>query len=191
MSPYINNNNNNNNNTLFKEGYTFSQWLFYQEALLYKYYNETIRTKWQYTQNIYNKYTQLWDKNHRLEMMCLNKFCLNDASEGALLKFDGSPFQMITPEYCNVPLNNSFLCFGMLIFWWVLWPFSQKNLTIKISLKRKLTSAACFTKILTMIVSEIFLVTLRVPQTTRKFKIFLVMCPKKRNAGCFVRVIAP
>ena len=40
--------------------------------------------------------------------------------------------------------------------------------TIEIYLKRKLTSAAYFTNILTMIVSEIFLVTLRVPQTTLK-----------------------
>ena len=53
-------------------------------GLLYKYYNETVKTKWQYTQYIH--YTQFWDKNHRLEMMCLNKFCLNDASERALLK---------------------------------------------------------------------------------------------------------
>ena len=47
-----------------------------------------------------------------------------------------------------------------------------KHLTIEIPLKRKLTSAAYFTKTLTTIVSEIFLVTLRVPETTRKFKIF-------------------
>ena len=46
-----------------------------------------------------------------------------------------------------------------------------KHLTIEISLKRKLTSTAYFTKTLTMIVSEIFLVTLRVPKTTRKFNV--------------------
>ena len=44
----------------------------------------------------------------------------------------------------------------------------KKHLTIEIYLKRKLTSVADFTKILTMAVSEIFLITLRVPQSTRK-----------------------
>ena len=58
-----------------------------------------------------------------------------------------------------------------------------KQLTIEISPKRKLTSAAYFTKTLTTIVSEIFLVTLRVPQTTRKFKVSSLSARKKGILG--------
>ena len=58
-----------------------------------------------------------------------------------------------------------------------------KHHTIEISPKRKLTNAVYFTKILTMIVSEIFLVTLRVLRTTRKFK-FSRKLPIHRYVWC-------